>query len=509
MESTFQNFYSLEYQSNYTTLDLSGFSIGFEKVRLSSDTTRTRLNKKFATIFFEADEFQLNHIAISQLLFNADIDVSEFVLRNPNLTFLISKNEQNENQQKPKKRKEQIIKEIEIGKFILAGGSATFVEDLSMKDTLYSGEGLAIELDDIDIPIDDNGIVVDQTSVEHIDLKIVDVLYAPDFSPYRYQMKEMSFDYQQSLLTCHEVALIPKETLLRISNEELYQKTVFDVFLEKFEIDGIQLDALKNKGNLLANKVTLSGAKFSLLRNANHPLSPSNKQLMHRSLVESTFPIDIDSVIIAQASIDYRLVPKGAKNFGQVKLEEINGTITGIQGGQESPDTLNLYLESQFMAHGKMAFSANFPLDEPSHHYYFGHISALPFEDLNAIITPMVGVQLNQGKIEDLYFTGECSDKINTGEMIFDYDNLKLQVNNKKTGKKKWLLTDIGNIIVNHNSKKNKDGRSKAVNYQYERPPYQGHIGFYLNGLLDGMMKNLLPKPVYSRMINGLTPKTE
>lgn len=121
----------------------------------------------------------------------------------------------------------------------------------------------------------------------------------------------------------------------------------------------------------------------------------------------------------------------------------------------------------------------------------------------------MAELQLDEGVIEDIYFTGYCSGTINQGQIIFDYDNLNLQVINDKEGKNNWLMTDIGNLIVRDQSKKDKDRRSKAVDFYYERPLYQGHIGFYLNGLLDGMMKNLLPRPAYRVAVNGMKPSLD
>ena len=508
VEATFENFYQLKFESNYTALNLSGFSIGFENVAVSSDTSNARLRNKLANVFFEADRFEINEIAISKLLFKSDIDISEFALTNPSLVFLVGDN-QKDVEPTPEQSGKNPIKEIEIEDFRLMGGSATFLAKNHSKDTLYSGNALDIKFSALDIPLGPEGLKAQDIAIGGAEIKVENVFYDSDISAYQYKMKEMIFNYSNENLACREVKLIPKETLLSMSNEEKYQKTVFDIDLGLFELHDVNVNKLKDHGDLQAGKVTLSEAKFFLLRNANHPLEPTNKQLMHRSLLKSTFPIQVDSILIKNASIDYRLVPKGANQYGQVKLENINGLLTGIQSGQPNQDTLKLYLESSFMEHGDLTFAADFPLSDPSKHSYFGHINGLPFEDLNTIVTPLVGVQLNDGMIEDIYFTGECTDRVNTGEMIFDYDNLKMQVNDKATGKKKWLLTDLSGLIVRHKSKKDKDGRSKAVTYQYTRPEYQGHIGFYLNGLMDGIMKNLLPKPVYSRMINGLTPKTE
>ncbi len=510
LKETFGTYYDISFQSNYTSLTPSGFSIGFSGVDLKTDTTDKYMMSKFAPVFFSATNLQVNNISVSNLLLNSDIDIGTFILEDPDLVFLVGKNASSANNESSKdKTPTSEIKEIETRNFQLIGGSAAFVFAGNLADTLYAGRDLNVSFQGLDILIDSAGVRPNQITVDQVDIDLHSVLYNPKSAPYKYQMEQMSINYQDKKLICKEIDLIPKKSLYAMTLKEKYQKTMFDIAIGEFELTEINFDSLKNDMALRASSGHLRDAKFTLLRNANYPLDPSDKVLMNESLANSSFPIDLDTLFIENALIDYRLVPKGKTKEGQVLLKNINGHLSGVYSEEHKKDTLKLSLNSDFMEHGKFYFAADFPLHGVPEHTYHGHISQLPFTDLNAIVTPMVGVQMNSGQIEDIYFTGVCTDRINSGQMIFDYDNLKLQVNNKKKGKRNWLISDIGNLIVRHQSKKDKDGRSKAVAFTYERPLYQGHIGFYLNGLLDGMMKNLLPGAVYKAAIKGMTPKAE
>lgn len=512
ISDTFGTYYTFSFKSNNTSLSPAGFSIGFNQIKLTSDTTNKYMMSKYAPVFFEADKLAVNQMSILQLLFGSEVDFNEFILDEPNLVFIVSEKDSLIEQKKRafiEPNQEPAIKKVQARNFQIRGGSAAFVFAKSSQDTLYAGKDLNVLFEQLEITINKNGVQANNVLIEDIQIEVEDVLYNPRISSYKYKMDQMSLNYVNQKLLCQKVDLIPKRTLYALTLEEKYQKTIFDISIGEFHLNELDFDSLKNYGAIRASKGLLKNAEFTLLRNANYPLDPSEKTLMNESLTNSSFPIDLDTLFIENASIDYRLVPKGKTAEGQVLLRNMNGHLSGVYSENHKKDTLKLTLHSDFMANGELFFAADFPLHGVPEHTYHGHISQLPFTDLNAIVTPMAGVQLNDGTIDDIYFTGNCTDRINSGQMIFDYDNLKLQVNNEKKGKRNWLISDIGNMIVRHQSKKDKDGRSKAVAFSYERPLYQGHIGFYLNGLLDGMMKNLLPGAIYKAAIKGMTPKTE
>lgn len=508
IESTFEDYYTLTFNSNYSSLDLSGFSIGFEGVKLSSDTTDKAMSARFAPIFFEAKTFEVKNISITSLLLKSDIDIGSFELHAPELLFLIDAGEAAQPANSADETK-NFISELEIAEFELIGGSAAFIYADTPSDTLYAGQDLDVTFDALRILIDNAGIDAKDIQLDQVNIQLKNVRYNPKTSAYKYQMTEMKLDYKQQQLICNALNLVPKKTLYEMTLNEQYQKTKFDIVIDQFELGGIDFEKLKDQGFLEAKLGHLKKSKFTLLRNANHSLAPNKKLLMNQALVQSKIPIRLDSLVIEDAFIDYSIIPKGKTEVGKVQLANINGYLAGLNSAPTKGDTLELYIESRFMDNGQLTFAAEFPLTNVPFNSYHGHISQLPFTDLNAIVRPLVNVQMNKGMIEDIYFTGICSDTATTGQMIFDYDQLKFQVNKKETGKKRWLISKVGNLIVKHHSTKTKGARSKAIDYSYTRPPYQGHIGFYLNGLLDGMMKNLLPKSIYESAVKEIRPKSD
>ena len=77
---------------------------------------------------------------------------------------------------------------------------------------------------------------------------------------------------------------------------------------------------------------------------------------MNESLARTPFPVDIDTLFIENALIDYRLVPKGKKEEAQVSLRNIHGHLSGIYNENHKKDTLQLSIESDFMQHGQFSF---------------------------------------------------------------------------------------------------------------------------------------------------------
>ena len=90
---------------------------------------------------------------------------------------------------------------------------------------------------------------------------------------------------------------------------------------------------------LAASAEYLRGAESALFRNTNFPLDPSKKSLMNGSLTNSSFPIDLDTLFINNALIDYRIVPKSKTEEAQVLLKNMNGHLSGLRSRKHENDT--------------------------------------------------------------------------------------------------------------------------------------------------------------------------
>lgn len=220
VSDTFGDYYELTFENNSTSLSLGGFSIGFTGVEVRSDTNDIQMMSKFAPVFFKASELPVENISVGNLLFKSDIDIEEFRILDPALIFLLGTKKPQAAVSDPVKS-QGFLKDIEVEHLILKGGSAAFVFIGNKQDTIYAGQELDVLGQSIDILFGEQGIEPKGITLDQFTVNLNNTLYNPKASPYRYEMAQMSLDYQEGSLDLKEISLIPKRSMVAMTEDNI------------------------------------------------------------------------------------------------------------------------------------------------------------------------------------------------------------------------------------------------------------------------------------------------
>ena len=138
----------------------------------------------------------------------------------------------------------------------------------------------------------------------------------------------------------------------------------------------------------------------------------------------------------------------------------------------------------------------NLPLSTPEKHSYKGEIESMKFTALNPLIANLTRVQMENGTLEHIAFSGTGGTLLNQGQMTLRYSDFKFSLTNKANDKR-WLQSGLGNLLVRGSNKTDKQGEPLTISYSYKRPPYKDHLDLYAGGLIDGFAQGVLPKLIY------------
>ncbi|RKQ42611.1 hypothetical protein BXY85_3222 [Roseivirga pacifica] len=500
LDDTFQQYYQISFEDSRNGLNGLKLNIKLLGVKFTTDTVENPLAAQLPAMFFDTDEFDILGIHMMDLLFRSKLSIDQIGLKNPQL-LMVAPERGTLSLKAPQKGDSNIkdlLKSLTFKEVMIEGGSGALVYGNNTLDTLYGGDNLSLKGQSLTLDLEKTGAVKDYMSIDGLVMSLENALFIPRFSPYRFAMNSSEMDLKEGKLTNAGVKALPKRNLYQASVNQDFRKTIFNISIDTIDITGLHFKSLLHENTIKAKNIALIQPDITLFQNMNIPRNEQKEKPVFGELITKIpHHLDIDSVLIAHMNLKYEVLAKEQTQPATVYFENVNGYFANFRKNENVADTIYSLLEGKFMGEGDLSLSVDFPLSAPETQTYSGHISAMSFESFNPIFASMGKINLKDGKINNIYFTGKCDKYHNTGQMIFDYQDLKVEFKNKHD-KTKWLKSGIANLLVKNNSHDEKSGDRYSVNYHYTRPLYIGELGFLVRGLTDGVAQVVMPKAMYN-----------
>jgi hypothetical protein len=215
-------------------------------------------------------------------------------------------------------------------------------------------------------------------------------------------------------------------------------------------------------------------------------------------LEAAELPIFVKKLIIENMQLDYKELPKDGEGTGHFYFTEMNGiieNITNIKDSVENLDEKTLNILATAKTFGKGLLDADIRYALQSTNGYFevkGSLAPMQLDEANEIISPLAPMKVKRGKIDKLefYFMGDRES--NTGEMVFKYSELKIEVETQKDKSlKDDLLTFVANIAVpEYNPKPNGKLRVGKIEMP-KRDTRRSMFKYWVDSLMSGFKSTI------------------
>lgn len=500
IENTFSGFYTLDFDKSATSLSLSGFNVQFEGVTFSSDTSNLYMLSRYPALFFKTDKLRVLEINIFEVFWGPEINTGKVQVEKPELLFYIPENGSPPDSKNANASK-STIERINMKEISLSDGKASFVFQKNQNDTLFSGQNVALHIESLGFNLLSQENVLSTATMEQMELSLRTLKMSPENSAYGYEMDSLAFDYQAEKLSCYELCMKPNGNPVQMARNTPFRKTIFDMEVDSLIYQSTDFRALKRGESLKGESLKIMGLRLQLDRNKSIALDESlYKKLYHESLLALPFHVELDTIQITNALIDYKIHQRRQDPTGNLILSGVNGLITSIDTRKR--EEIKAQFKGRFMREATFTFNMNLPLKSPKKHEYNGSIGSMSFRGLNPLIGNLTKVRMDAGTIQSIEFQGKAGELLNEGSMKLLYSDLKLSVTDNSNNKK-WLQSGLGNLLVRNNSKSDKDGEPVSIQYSYQRPYYKDHLDLYAGGLIDGFAQGVLPKVIYQMVIGN------
>lgn len=289
--------------------------------------------------------------------------------------------------------------------------------------------------------------------------------------------------------------IVSKDAINKIKG---YRAAWLDIGVKNIDVEGLNPAMLISDSTLMINRASIGDFSLYLYKDKNEPLiNPAYKPLPQESLRGLSAGLKIDTIEIVNAFMNIEMKAPHAEKPGNITMNQTSGLITNVTNIPKFLDKnpyilANLSTKIMNQIPVTLDYKLNVASAEDQH---WASCKAAPFEAsiLNEFLGSQFLIEFKSGYIDNLEFEYEGNNKVNVGEMDFEFRNLKVQkaagYDNYIEGKPKTgFISAVGNFLIPNNRSESDKNYKRASIYhekQFNRPLIFGTIMSMLSGILS------------------------
>ncbi|RLD23388.1 MAG: hypothetical protein DRI71_05420, partial [Bacteroidetes bacterium] len=262
----------------------------------------------------------------------------------------------------------------------------------------------------------------------------------------------------------------------------------------------LNLFNLVNNKELHIEKISTYNGTFDIFKDKTLPI-PVNKRvpMPQDALKNLDLAIAIDSVEVENLRINFTSRLNASNPEGSINFQELNATVSNIVNTEsailENPYTI-VSASTKIMGQGQLDANFNFDFSDEHNGFIFdAHLESMEAQAFNNILEALAFVKVESGQIKDLKLEAQGDNYYAIGNMLFEYNNLKVSTINKKNLKTKGMGTAIitffaNAFVVKKNNPAFKFFPREGAMY-YERDPQKVVIDYVTKTAISGLISSI------------------
>lgn len=276
-----------------------------------------------------------------------------------------------------------------------------------------------------------------------------------------------------------------------------YEKARIDLEIAEIAVDRLLWDVENDSTvNISTTKVACEELKLWVFKDKTPPIEPPKiKPILTGLIRQLPFNLTVDTITLRKSYIGYEQLPVVLPRSGVMFFDNLY-----MSGYNISNDPSNIAkhpkavvdVVTKFMGQGDLELTIKLHLNAPKQDFSVkGNLGAMPVTYLNQVLAPLTGVKA-EGNIEKLEFEFSGDEYDAAGNLVFEYQDLKITSYDKER-KKKWLKSALGNLILNNKNKSDSKINYKEGEIYFVRYQNKDFFNFLWNSLRTGLMEIVVP----------------
>jgi hypothetical protein len=294
---------------------------------------------------------------------------------------------------------------------------------------------------------------------------------------YRIVTNGVEIDNVGSSMTFNKIAVVPLLSEAEFVRQSTHQRDRFDLVFNNIKLTGVNYKRLIGDGALEAEEASLQPI-IKVMNDRTVDPDPTSKvgNYPNQLLMGMQQPIYIKKITINNGLVAYKERGRLSEMTGIVNFTNLNGAVTNVTNIPErlsSNSIMKVTASTKFLGEANLTTTWLLPLTKGNGNFTvtadIGTMNALT---LNRITEPLGMVSVKSGKINKTNFTLHGDDYKATGDILFTYNDLKIQLLKKGEGdelKKKTVTSFLANFLIrNDNPSSGKEARKNDMDNNRE-----------------------------------------
>jgi hypothetical protein len=315
---------------------------------------------------------------------------------------------------------------------------------------------------------------------------------------YKLSVGDFVINNATSQVKIKKVSLKPLLTEQQFVKQSSHQNDQYNLVFNNIVLSGVNTKRLLSNQELEVEQASLQPI-IKIFNDRTLPPDSGSKvgKYPQQSLLQLKYPLYIHSVQIKSGTVSYREKAVKSELTGNVFFSNINATLSNVTNIPErikKSNLLKLHATAKFLGAGELETDWQFPLNAGNGAFAIkGKLKVMNAVTLNTIIEPLAMASVKEGTIDALTFAIDGTDTKATGDILFLYKNLKMELLKKgdeEELKKKGLLSLLANTLIK-NENSNLTNKKTLI---YERDTARSFFNLVWKTVFTGVKNTALGK---------------
>ena len=316
---------------------------------------------------------------------------------------------------------------------------------------------------------------------------------------YQFSASGLKLNNKEGNITIKQVLIKPLLSETEFAKKIKVQTDRIDMTFNNINLTGVDFKKLIND-NILETQTASLQPLLKIFNDRTVAIDSSKVIVKYpqQSLVKLSFPFYIKKIIVNNGAVFYKEKARksaltGIPNFTKINAELNN--VTNIPAKIKENSIVSLKASTLFLGVAPLTTAWRLPLNLSDTTFTVtGKLGQMEAIALNTITEPLAMVSVNKGKIKELTFNLKCTNYKGVGEIVFLYNDLKVEVlkMSDDTLKKKELLTILANTLIKNNNPVNDN--TYIGNVDYKRDIQKSFFNLLWKSIFDGVKKTVIRK---------------
>ncbi len=455
-------------------------------------------------IYISADVIKLEDFGLKPFIFSNSLKFQNLELVNPKLTVFRNNVDHQPDVKDTSKDKFSIYKLLKphVSSFNIKNilvSNAEIRLYTNEKDSLLLLHSSQNSLKIFDLNINEESEKLGRLFLaEKTDVTIRNFSYTTKNKLYNIKVAKVFASYSSSEVIMDSVQLIPLYSRKQFAAMAGEQTDRLELTVSKVEFKEMDVKLFFEKNWFIARQLNISDAYLGSYRDKNDTRKPAIPQSIQSLIGDIPVNINIDSITVKNALCVYEEVADESTVPGKISFTNIDAVVIGFvnrQSGNKSNRDMILNLKCRLMDKAKLQVSYRFPFNTTGMVFdCSGHLSRMPFKEINNVIQPLAKVSFLDGEIDSMIFSFHAGDIASDGIMKMVYHGMKVQIINKNDGKRHLsgnFLSFLANKFILKEDNPTKNNPIRVTNIHYQRDRERFIFNYTLKSILSGMKETI------------------